>query len=53
MFLLDEDCSSFPMDVCFSWHSSALLDLLVGQGLGGWENNLYHSAVFMGFTQNY
>lgn len=44
---------SFPMDVCFSWPSSALLDVLVGQWLGGQENNLYHSGVFMGFTQNY
>lgn len=44
---------TFPMDVGFSWPSSALLDVLVGQGLGGLENNLYHAGVFMGFTQNY
>lgn len=43
----------FPVDVHFSQPLSALLDVLNNQGLAGWENNLYYSAVFMGFTQNF
>lgn len=43
----------FPTDVGLSWPSSALLDVLVGQELDGWKNNLYQSGIFKGFTQSY